>query len=512
MPVQTEVANTHIAQVFQTGADFFQQQMQGLLLGLHTGRQRGVCGHVVEKSSQTFNRQQHQVVQTQAWQCFQLAARPRRALWQKAFVSWHGGQGTGMAADAPQQAFGLQSRPVAFAAGGVAAVLGQQHPDVHLVGLGFQVFKEAFDAIPLLVPFAIPIGRAFDDPVALFGRQLVPRRVAWNTCCFGMAHQIVLALLPSRCLHWLDRTHAQGEFVVGNDQAVVDPNDTTKTFAHRTSTSRRIEREHRWGGVAVAQIAVRAMQPGGIAKGLAQVIGRSIGRHAKCRHAAVAALQGQFNGFHGARLLNRLQTETIGHHVHHLALAVHPGEAAGTQPSLQFLGRGVVGQFHREGDDPTRVATAQGQQFLENRVRAVVLHRLRGLLVKQMGGTGEQQFQMVVQLGHGAHGGARTAHRVGLVDGDGRRHAFHLVDGRAVHAVKELSGIGAERFHIAPLAFSVQGVKHQAGFTRATGAGEHRQLVGADVYVDVFEVVLSSTSDADQALGHARIIPRGKPP
>ena len=218
--------------------------MQGLLLGLHTGRQRGVCGHVVEKSSQTFNRQQHQVVQTQAWQCFQLAARPRRALWQKAFVSRHGGQGTGMAADAPQQAFGLQSRPVAFAAGGVAAVLGQQHPDVHLVGLGFQVFKEAFDAIPLLVPFAIPVGRAFDDPVALFGSQLVPRRVSWNTCCFGMAHQIVLALLPSWCLHWLDRTHAQGEFVVGNHQAVVDPNDPSKTFAHRTSTSRRIEREH----------------------------------------------------------------------------------------------------------------------------------------------------------------------------------------------------------------------------------------------------------------------------
>ena len=73
--------------------------MQGLLFSLHTGRQRGVSGHVIEKSSQTFNRQQHQIVQTQAWQCFQLAARPRRALWQKAFVSRHGGQGTGMAAD-----------------------------------------------------------------------------------------------------------------------------------------------------------------------------------------------------------------------------------------------------------------------------------------------------------------------------------------------------------------------------------------------------------------------------
>ena len=141
-----------------------------------------------------------------------------------------------------------------------------------------------------------------------------------------------------------------------------------------------------------------------------------------------------------------------------------------------------------------------------------MLNRLRGLLVEQMSGTGKQQFQMVVQLGHGAHGGAGTAHRIGLVDGDGRGHAFHLVNRRAVHAVEELTGVGAESFHVTPLAFGVQGVEHQAGFTRATGAGEDRQLVGADVDVDVFEVVLSGTSNADQALGHPAIIPRGKPP
>ena len=301
LPIQAEVTNAHITQVFQARADFFEQQMQGLLFGLHTGRQTRIARHVIEKSSQTLNRQQHQVVQTQTRQRFELAACPRRALRQKAFVGRQGSQSTGMAADAPQQTFGLQARAVAFTASGVTAVLGQQHPDVHLVGLGFQVFKEAFDAIPLLVPFAIPVGRAFDDPLTLLGGELVPRCVAWNASGFGVAHQVVLAFLPRWCLHGFDGTHAQSEFVVGNHQAIVDPNDTTKTLAHRTRAGGRVEREHGRCGVAVAQIAIGTMQAGGISKGFAQVLGGGIGLHAKCRHAAIATLQGQFNRLHGAR-------------------------------------------------------------------------------------------------------------------------------------------------------------------------------------------------------------------
>ena len=210
--------------------------------------------------------------------------------------------------------------------------------------------------------------------------------------------------------------------------------------------------------------------------------------------------------FHG------FQTKTIGHHLHHLALHMHAGEATGTQPGLQFLGRGVGGQLHGEGQHPARVVLAQSHELVKDGVAVVMHHGLRGLLVKQMGGTGKQQLEVVVQLGHGAHGGARAAHRVGLVDGNGRGHAFHLVHRRSVHAVQELTGVGAEGFHITPLAFGVQGVEHQTGFARAAGPGEHRQLVGADVDVDVFEVVLAGTSDAYQALCHPAIIPRGRQP
>ncbi len=62
----------------------------------------------------------------------------------------------------------------------------------------------------------------------------------------------------------------------------------------------------------------------------------------------------------------------------------------------------------------------------------------------QLRRAGEQQLQVVVQLGHGADRGARGAHRVGLVDGDRRRDALDRVDLRLVHAVEELARVGRE--------------------------------------------------------------------
>jgi hypothetical protein len=92
-----------------------------------------------------------------------------------------------------------------------------------------------------------------------------------------------------------------------------------------------------------------------------------------------------------------------------------------------------------------------------------------------------------------------AAHRVGLVDGDGRRHAVHPVHRRFVHAVQELARVGAEGLDVAALAFGVQGVEHQAGFARPARPGDHGQFAGADVEVEVLQVVLARAADADQS-------------
>ena len=89
-----------------------------------------------------------------------------------------------------------------------------------------------------------------------------------------------------------------------------------------------------------------------------------------------------------------------------------------------------------------------------------------------------------------------------LVDGDGRGHAVHPIHGRAVHAVQELSRIGRESLYIATLTFGVEGVEHQAGLARAAGAGDHGQLTGTDIDVQIAKIVLASTTDTNQALRH----------
>ena len=174
--------------------------------------------------------------------------------------------------------------------------------------------------------------------------------------------------------------------------------------------------------------------------------------------------------------------------------------------------RGVGGQFDREGEDQPRVASLHRahQQVGVDRLRRVMPHRQRGLLVEQLRRAREQQLQVVVQLGHRADRAAAGAHRIRLVDGDGRRHAVHAVHRRAVHAVEELPRVGAEGLDVAPLPFGIQRVEHQAGLARTRGPGDHRHLAGADVEVQVLQVVLACAADADETGRHVAAEPGSK--
>src|SRR6218665_3558740 len=77
------------------------------------------------------------------------------------------------------------------------------------------------------------------------------------------------------------------------------------------------------------------------------------------------------------------------------------------------------------------------------------------------------------------------------------------------HGVEKLARVGAEGLHIAPLPLGVQRVEHQAGLARAARAGDHRQFPGADVQIQILEVVLACAADTDQSLGHGGSLRRG---
>ncbi len=152
--------------------------------------------------------------------------------------------------------------------------------------------------------------------------------------------------------------------------------------------------------------------------------------------------------------------------------------------------RGQVGQKRVVGAFP---ASHDGGQHLEARALGELEDAIDDLLGRLAGdhrtvvGTvrhadaGEQQAQVVVDLGDRPDGGAGIARGALLVDRDGRRQPLDEVDVGLVHLTEELTGVGRQRLDVAPLAFGVDGVERQRRLARAGQAREDDQAVAGEV-------------------------------
>jgi hypothetical protein len=72
---------------------------------------------------------------------------------------------------------------------------------------------------------------------------------------------------------------------------------------------------------------------------------------------------------------------------------------------------------------------------------------------------------MVCNFCDSTDGAAGRANLVALAKGDGGRNTFDAIDAGPIHSLKELSGIGAEGFCVASLAFGVEGVEGEGGLS-----------------------------------------------
>ena len=115
---------------------------------------------------------------------------------------------------------------------------------------------------------------------------------------------------------------------------------------------------------------------------------------------------------------------------------------------------------------------------------------------------GEEQAQVVVDLGDGADGRARVAAGALLVDRDGGREALDLVDVGLLHLAEELARVGRERLDVAALSLGVDRVEGERRLARAGEAGDDDQLVARDLDVDVLEVVLARAAHDDLVNWH----------
>jgi hypothetical protein len=117
---------------------------------------------------------------------------------------------------------------------------------------------------------------------------------------------------------------------------------------------------------------------------------------------------------------------------------------------------------------------------------------------------GEEQAQVVVQLGGGAHRGARGAHRVLLLERDGGPDVLDAVHVGPIEALQEHAGVGGQRLDVAPLAFCEERVEGQGGLARAGDPGDHGDAVVGNVDGDVLQVVLPGSLDPEpDGLGHS---------
>src|SRR5262249_13821009 len=109
---------------------------------------------------------------------------------------------------------------------------------------------------------------------------------------------------------------------------------------------------------------------------------------------------------------------------------------------------------------------------------------------------GEEQAEVIGDLGGGAHGGARRPDRILLLERDGRTDLLDLVHVRTVDAVEEHPRVRRQRLDVAPLALGEEGVEGEGGLAGAGYPGHDRETVVRDLERDVLEIVLSGSLDA----------------
>jgi len=128
----------------------------------------------------------------------------------------------------------------------------------------------------------------------------------------------------------------------------------------------------------------------------------------------------------------------------------------------------------------------------------VAPHRPAAAPAMQYSGARKQELQVIVELGHRADGRARGAHRIDLIDRDGRWNVLDAIDLGLVHAVEKLARIGRESLDIAALALGINGIEGERALAGAGKPGEDHQLVARQVEIDIFEVMLARAADGNR--------------
>ena len=139
----------------------------------------------------------------------------------------------------------------------------------------------------------------------------------------------------------------------------------------------------------------------------------------------------------------RLRERQLFGEVAHDAIDADADEAgaAGVIEHLLMLALATAydgGQHHQPRTGRRR------EDGVDDLLHRLPLDRLAALRAVRPAGAREEQPEVVVDLGDGADGRARIARRALLVDRDGGREPFDVIDVGLLHLAQELAGVGGE--------------------------------------------------------------------
>jgi hypothetical protein len=307
-----------------------------------------------------------------------------------------------------------------------------------------------------------------------------------------------------------DGAGGQRQIGVGDDALGVEEIDIAQAVALGAGAHRVVEREQPRFELGQREAAHRAGE-----LGREQVLGAAV--HLDGDGAALGVGEGGLEGFGDAAAQVLAHLEAVDHHLDdvaavlvehrhvvelmHHAIDAHPHEALGAQFGEQVGLLALAAADHR-GDDHQLGVFGQGQHRVDHLRDALGFEGvLRVVGAVGRAGAGVEQAQVVVDLGDGAHRGARVVAGGLLLDGDGRRQALDQVHVGLFHQLQELPRVGRQALHIAALALGVERVEGQRALAGAGQAGDHGELVARDVEGDVLQVVGAGTADSDGVHG-----------
>ena len=177
------------------------------------------------------------------------------------------------------------------------------------------------------------------------------------------------------------------------------------------------------------------------------------------------------------------------------------GEAALAQRLQLLLELALAAAHDRRQHVDAGVGRVEHHQ-VENALERLRRDLAAAVVAVRRADVGEEQPQVVVDLGDGADGRARVRAGGLLLDRDRRRQALDQIDVRLLHLLEKLPGVGRQRLDIAPLPFGVDRVEGERRLARPGQAGDDHQLIPGQIDVDVLEVVNAGAAHRDPVVRH----------